>query len=394
MVSALCVATSALLQVPAHDTLLVSSRFTDEVLAYDLGTGAPRGAFVASALDNPVGLTFGPDGHLYVASADDDRVARFDGATGAWLADVVSGAPLDGPRDLAFGPDGALYVGNAATNEVLRYDPATGGLTGRFGATGLSGPTGFTFDEDGALWVAGVLSQTLHRFDLATGSELERRTHPLLRGPHDLALGPDGWIYVTNVQAGAARIVKFDPRPMGGFAAHAQGATLATPLGMQWTATGTLLVASQGRDEVVAFDPASPGVATPLVAAGSGGLDAPLFLALGPPGGGPRLVVPQPGAAGAEAWFACVGMTPGGLVAAWYGFAIAGPGAGPALPGPCGHARLDLSAPRRFLARPADGSGLAVVRRGLPPALAGATLVMQAADLASCRVTPLIRVRP
>jgi glucose/arabinose dehydrogenase len=59
--------------------LLVTSRNTDEVLRYDLATGAFLGVFAAGGgLDNPVGLTFGPDGHLYVASDVTDQVLRYD----------------------------------------------------------------------------------------------------------------------------------------------------------------------------------------------------------------------------------------------------------------------------------------------------------------------------
>jgi sugar lactone lactonase YvrE len=389
---AVALAHAPMLAHAASDTLLVASRFTDEVLAFDLATGVSLGVFVGAGLDNPVGLTFGPDGHLYVASADDDRIARFDGATGAPLGDVTAGAPLDGPRDLAFGPDGTLFVGNAATNEVLCYEPSTGALLGRYGAAGLDGPTGLTFDADGYLWIAGVLSNSLHRFDVATGAQLELRTHALLRGPHDLALGPDGWIYVTNAFAGSARVVKFDPAPQGQLAVHAQASTLVSPLGMQWTSDGALLVANQGRDEVVAFGPATPPVATTLVPSGTGGLDGPLFLALVPRIGGPRLVPPPPGTAGTDVWFVCEGMTPGANVRAWYGLGVASPG--PVVSPTCPLLRLELTAPRLFVVRPADGSGLALVRRTLPVALAGTTLVMQAADLGACRVSPLVRLTP
>ena len=59
------------------------------------------------------GLEFGPDGHLYVACSDYDRIVTFDGTTGIYLSEYCGGnwTVLDHPGDIAFGPDdGLLYV--------------------------------------------------------------------------------------------------------------------------------------------------------------------------------------------------------------------------------------------------------------------------------------------
>ena len=62
----------------AHGDLLVSSRFTDNVLRYDAHTGAFKGVFAAgNGLDNPNGIAYGPDERLYVGLGDVARVLRF-----------------------------------------------------------------------------------------------------------------------------------------------------------------------------------------------------------------------------------------------------------------------------------------------------------------------------
>ena len=52
------------------------------------------------ALSLPHGLAFGPDGHLYVASAGNDRVLRYNGTTGAF-ADTIVPAGTGSSHDAA-----------------------------------------------------------------------------------------------------------------------------------------------------------------------------------------------------------------------------------------------------------------------------------------------------
>ena len=80
--------------------LLVASRANGRVLRYDGTTGAYVGDFVSAGsggLESPIGLTFGPDGNLYVAngykpdgtSPSTNGVFRYDGTSGAFI-DVFS----------------------------------------------------------------------------------------------------------------------------------------------------------------------------------------------------------------------------------------------------------------------------------------------------------------
>src|SRR5205809_830642 len=138
--------------------LLVSDPGANGVLRYNIETKAFNGVFASGGgLTEPSGLTFGPDGNLYVGGAI-SKVLRCDGAAGEFIDSFVPGfsGGLLNPNDLVFGPDGNLYVGSGAfTGKVLRYDGATGEFIDTFASGGgLSLPGGLAFGPDGNLYVS------------------------------------------------------------------------------------------------------------------------------------------------------------------------------------------------------------------------------------------------
>src|SRR5262245_4594159 len=149
---------------PLPGDLLVSSRGAGTILHFD-AAGQPKGVFAADhALAHPVGITFGPDGDLYVAVGDTDRVMRFDGQTGESRGVFTHGAMIRSPRNVNFGPDGAFYVADGSLSQILRFDGATGAFD-RIFADGLNGPTSFTFGPDGNLYAVSVLGGRVLEYD-------------------------------------------------------------------------------------------------------------------------------------------------------------------------------------------------------------------------------------
>jgi DNA-binding beta-propeller fold protein YncE len=65
-----------------------------------------------------------PDGNLYVVSGMTNRVVKFDPLTGTSLGDFVSSGSggLSGAIGVEFGPDGNLYVASLNTDIVDRYN--------------------------------------------------------------------------------------------------------------------------------------------------------------------------------------------------------------------------------------------------------------------------------
>ncbi len=112
--------------------VLIASFGTHEVKRYHRTTGAFLDNFIpaAAGLNAPVYLAIGPDdGRLYVSSQGNDQILRFDLETGAAIEGppFISGGSLDGPSGFGWSPDGSiLYVAGRYSANVLAYHASTG----------------------------------------------------------------------------------------------------------------------------------------------------------------------------------------------------------------------------------------------------------------------------
>jgi sugar lactone lactonase YvrE len=367
------------------------------VLRYDLASGSAETFADGGGLDNPIGLTFGPDGDLYVGSALTDQVLRYDGTSGVFLGVFAQGGGLDDPRQVNFGPDGELYVANAATNSILRFDGRTGAPLGTFASGGgLNGPTSFTFGPDGDLYVGSVLNNRIKRFDGRTGAFLGNFVASSLNGPHDLAFGPDGALYVTN--AFSTRIQRFDGESGAFLGSFVLDARLAAPLGLSWDEAGRMYVVNQAQDEVLRYDGRTGAFLDAVVAPGAGGVSAPLFAAF-EPAADLEVLDPAPGIAGAPSIVAIRGATPGAAVRLGIGERRELQVVQPTPLAPSSHGADDGTLPLCLPAAVAevplvgDESGRALFDWPVPPSAAGGRFLLRALEPLTRRSSPLLRWR-
>jgi hypothetical protein len=187
--------------------VFVTAYEADSVLRFNADTGEFLGAFVptgSGGLNGPTGLTFGPDGHLYVASfVLNNNVLRYDGRTGAFLGVFVESGSggLQGPVGLSFGPNGDLYVAASYAGGVFRYDGGTGAFRNKF-TNGPEGAESMVWHE-GDLFVSGHMNDRVIRGRVAVGRELdplraERVRLPSRRFRRSLRW-PDGCVEAQHV---------------------------------------------------------------------------------------------------------------------------------------------------------------------------------------------------
>ena len=309
--------------------LYVSSRDSNEVLLYDGTLGTFLRAFVtdipqtpfseSGGLDHPTGLTFGPDGNLYVNSFDTHQVLQYN-AAGMFLSVFVANDPatpdvdesggLFQPVGIAFAGS-TLYVSSFSNNEILSYD-AAGTFIGPFVS---DDPATLGVDETGGLLLAAELifdtagnclvssfgSNRILSYNGTTGAfqsvfapqNSVALDEPAM--PTGLAISPiDNFLYIAS--PGTNRVLRYDAETgafIGVFVADDpltpmvnESGELLTPAALAFDALGNLYVSSFQNNRVLRYDPTglflnnfvADDLTTPTVDE-SGGLVGPIGIA-------------------------------------------------------------------------------------------------------------------
>ncbi len=282
------------------------------VLFYDGATGAWKGHYVlvgSGGLSNARSLTFGPDGFLYVVSAGTGDILKYEPVEyytydknekvlvmkGIFVGTFVSAASggLTDPRGLTFGPDGQLYV--TAGSDVLRYNGQTGAfmdsfVRGAFGASfwGLTFGDGDTTASAASqtLFVAETNFANVYLYDGKSGESLGAVDHGSggLVVPRGLAYGPDCNLYV--VSRDTSSILRYDGVTgafLDEFVSPGSGG-LRVPQNLRFGSDGLLYVVDSALDGVLRFDSDTGAFVDMFVESGSGGLDQPLGFCFAPDG--------------------------------------------------------------------------------------------------------------
>ena len=221
------------------------------------GDGGPAGK---AQVNNPYGVTIGPDGALYICEVDNHVIRRLDLGTGILTTVAGNGqagysgdggaatdARLNQPYEVRFDRDGNMYFVEMRNHLVRRVDRKTKKIstvagTGVAGFGGDGGPAlraqlwqphSIAFDHEGRLLICDIGNNRVRRVDLGTG-RIETylgtggkgptedgapiRGTPV-NGPRAIDLDPEGNLYLALREGNA--VYKIDPR--GGRFHHIAG---------------------------------------------------------------------------------------------------------------------------------------------------------------------------
>src|SRR5262249_60569966 len=111
-----------------------------KIVRDDRGWGVESIVSAGGLLSNILGITYGPDGFLYVCCGGVQRIVRVDPATGAQFQ-IVQGGFAGNPYGISASPDGDLWVSVEHSNNLVMVDPENG-LQPFYTISGMNQPYG------------------------------------------------------------------------------------------------------------------------------------------------------------------------------------------------------------------------------------------------------------
>jgi len=142
----------------------------------------------------------GPDGNIYVAVMQGDRIARFDTKThifNEW--NLPAGAH---PHGLLVDKEGRVWYTGNGNGTIGELDPSTGKVTEHRTPSGGS-PHTLVIDDTGTIWFTNQ-SGSVGRLDRMSGKITE---YKMSGGPYGLALDKRGNVWVCRMSADRMGIV-------------------------------------------------------------------------------------------------------------------------------------------------------------------------------------------
>jgi len=205
---------------------------------------------LTEGINNPYGLSTGPDGALYICAIGDHQVRRLDLKTKQLTTIVGTGekgysgdggpataAQVNEPYELIFDKQGNLYFTDMPNHAIRRVDAKTKIITtiagtGQPGFGGDGGPAvkaqfkqphSIAFDKDGAMLICDIGNFRIRRIDMKTGmistyaGTGDKQPTPdgapiegtSLNGPRAIAVDAQGNLYLALREGNA--IYKIDP---------------------------------------------------------------------------------------------------------------------------------------------------------------------------------------
>ncbi len=189
---------------------------TKKIFKIDVSGPTPTAVASSSVAPfaSPSGIAYQfSSGDYFIADASQNLLYKMaaGGPTPAVTAFPVSGVTLSQPRGLSFGPDGKLYVANTGANNVLAIDVTTG--AGSEFLSGLASPYGVAFDNLGSFYVSNNSGNSVYTKPVVSAPGVTPKVYGSLTAfasiptPGAITADSSGYLYVADtVSNGIYRI--------------------------------------------------------------------------------------------------------------------------------------------------------------------------------------------
>ncbi|OGB92507.1 MAG: hypothetical protein A3H39_17200 [candidate division NC10 bacterium RIFCSPLOWO2_02_FULL_66_22] len=198
----------------------------------------------------PHGLLVDRTGQVWYTGNGNGTIGHLDPATGRVIEHKT---PSGGdPHTLVMDDQGVIWFTVQSGNRIGRLDTRTGTIT-EFRATGR--PYGIALDKAGNVWFCEIGGNKLGKLDPKTGKMTELAL-PANAAPRRMAAGPDGTLWVTL--AGTGELVRVDPVAGKVIKVYALPAgPSGDPYAVTVDGAGVVWVNEISTDTVVRLDPAA-----------------------------------------------------------------------------------------------------------------------------------------